>query len=355
MKESKKENRDEHVLYRKYRPQTFKDVIGQDQVVGVLQNSIKLGRVSHAYLFAGSRGTGKTSVARIFARELETADHDLYEIDAASNRGIDDIRELREGVRTVPFDSKYKVYIIDEAHMLTKDAANALLKTLEEPPAHAIFILATTEPEKLPETVVSRCQTFVFKKPHQAVLREFILNIAKKEGFVLESDAGDLIALLGDGSFRDTQGILQKVITASKDKKISLIEVEMVTGAPRGELVMNCLDAIATSDLEKGMSAIHSAAEDNVDMNIFAKLLLERARFVLLLRFSKGSEEMIKSRLSPDVFDRLKNLAGPSGEKINSDTLLKLITAFESVGKSFVPELPLELALVEIVEKSKNN
>lgn len=331
--------------------------------MSVLQNSIKLGRVAHAYLFAGSRGTGKTSVARIFARELGTIDADLYEIDAASNRGIDDIRELREGVRTLPFESKYKVYIIDEAHMLTKDAANALLKTLEEPPAHALFILATTEPEKLPETVVSRCQVFTFKKPHQAVLREFIAGVAKKEGFTLSPDAADLIALLGDGSFRDTQGILQKVITASADKKIFLKEVEAVTGAPRGELVMNCLEAIAEggpAGLEKALSAVRTAADQNIDMDIFAKLLLERVRFVLLLRISNSSasgakaaagsaEAMIQARLSPDVFDRLKNFAGPSGAKIDSSALLKLIDAFEMTGRAFILELPLELAMMGII------
>lgn len=357
----------EFVLYRKYRPQDFSAVIGQDHVVSVLKNSIKLGRVAHAYLFAGSRGTGKTSVARIFARELGTIDADLYEIDAASNRGIDDIRELREGVRTLPFESKYKVYIIDEAHMLTKDAANALLKTLEEPPAHALFILATTEPEKLPETVLSRCQVFTFKKPHQAVLREFISGVAKKEGFTLAPDAADLVAILGDGSFRDAQGILQKVITASADKKISLKEVEMVTGAPRGELVMTCLEAIAEggpAGLEKALSAVRAAADQNIDMDIFAKLLLERVRFVLLLRISNSSaqgigakaaagsaEAMIQARLSPDVFEKLKNLAGAgdSDKRINSAALLKLIDAFELTGRAFIPELPLELTFIEII------
>lgn len=150
----------EIALYRKYRPQKFKDVVGQDHVVKVLQGAIDLGNISHAYLFSGSRGTGKTSIARIFAKEIGTTPNDLYEIDAASNRGIDDIREIRDGVSTLPFESKYKVYIIDEVHMLTKEAFNALLKTLEEPPAHAVFILATTELDKLPEWV-SPVATFI--------------------------------------------------------------------------------------------------------------------------------------------------------------------------------------------------
>ena len=157
----------ESVLYRKYRPQSFKEVLGQEHVVEALEGAIRLGRVAHAYLFSGSRGTGKTSVARILAKALGTSETDLYEIDAASNRGIDDIRLLRDGVSAVPFESKRKVYIIDEVHMLTKEAFNALLKTLEEPPPHVIFILATTELEKVPETIISRCQTFSFKRPRK--------------------------------------------------------------------------------------------------------------------------------------------------------------------------------------------
>lgn len=346
---------DEFVLYRKYRPAKFGEVIGQDHIVSVLKNSIAQGTVAHAYLFAGSRGTGKTSVARIFAREVGTSDHDLYEMDAASNRGIDDIRELREGVQTVPFESKYKVYIIDEVHMLTKEAFNALLKTLEEPPAHAIFILATTELDKIPETILSRCQTFTFRKPHQAVLREFAAATAKKEGFTLDPAAADLVAMLGDGSFRDTHGILQKVIASAgaAAKKISLAEVEAVTGAPKSELVMNVLNAVASRELSPGLTAVRQAADQNIDMNIFAKLLLERVRFVLLLRFSKDAEPMIRDRVLPDQFDHLKKLAAtPAADSgINSGALLKLLDAFDQIGRAFIPELPLELALIEIIGK----
>src|SRR3989344_9526545 len=157
-------------LYRKYRPREWGEVVGQEHIVEALKGALALGRVSHAYLFAGARGTGKTSVARILARALKTADIDLHEIDAASNRKIEDARELREAVLSLPFASPYKVYILDEVHMLTKEAFNALLKTLEEPPKHVVFILATTEIDKLPETIVSRCEIHSFRTPNQKTL-----------------------------------------------------------------------------------------------------------------------------------------------------------------------------------------
>lgn len=169
-------------LYRKYRSKDFSEIKGQDHITSVLSQGITKGSLAHAYLFAGTRGTGKTSVARILATMLGTTERDLYELDAASNRGIDDVRALREEVHTLPFESKYKVYIVDEAHMLTKDAFNALLKTLEEPPAHVIFVLATTELEKLPETIISRCEVHTFKSPLRHVLRDHMIDVAKHEG-----------------------------------------------------------------------------------------------------------------------------------------------------------------------------
>jgi DNA polymerase-3 subunit gamma/tau len=156
-------------IYTKYRPQKWSEVIGQEQVTEVLKESIKNEKIAHAYLFSGSRGTGKTSVARILAREIGTTEKDLFEIDAASNNGVDEIRALNESVTSLPFDSKYKVYILDEVHMLSKPAFNALLKTLEEPPKHVVFVLATTEPEKIPSTVISRCETYSFKTPNRAL------------------------------------------------------------------------------------------------------------------------------------------------------------------------------------------
>jgi DNA polymerase-3 subunit gamma/tau len=278
-------------LYRKYRPENFDEVLGQDHIVRVLKGAISLGNISHSYLLHGSRGTGKTTIARIIARELETKDEDIFEIDAASNRGIDDIRELRDGISTLPFNSKYKVYIIDEVHMLTKEAWNALLKTLEEPPKHVIFILATTEIEKVPETIISRCQVFTFRKPSIGVLANLVENITVKEGFKIDKNSAELVAMLGDGSFRDTHGILQKIMSYSKDKKIDSKEISLVTGAPNNVIVNQFIEALAKSDLAKGLDAIRKASSENVEMTIFLKLILAKLRTALLLRYAKDMKE----------------------------------------------------------------
>ena len=262
-------------LYRKYRPKTWEDVKGQEHIVNVLSSSIENNKVSHSYLFVGSRGTGKTSVARIFAEQIGVGVNDLYEIDAASNRGIEDIRALREGVRVLPFDSKYKVYIIDEVHMLSKDAWGALLKTLEEPPKHVIFILATTEFHKVPETIISRCQIFTFKKPTDAILKDTVTSIAKQEGFELDNGSAELIAILGDGSFRDAEGTLQKILNFSKGKKIKREDVEKITGAPKTLLVNDYISAIATNNLEEGIMIVKQASDENLDMKLFLKLIIQ--------------------------------------------------------------------------------
>lgn len=336
-------------LYRKYRPSKFKDVLGQDHIVKVLEGALKEGNVSHAYLFAGSRGTGKTSVARILAAELGTTEKDLYEIDAASNRGIDDIRELREAVSVLPFDSKYKVYIVDEVHMLTKEAFNALLKTLEEPPAHVLFILATTEIDKLPETIVSRCQSFTFKKPPVSILKDVVTTVAKQEKYTLESSAADLIALLAEGSFRDAHGVLQKIIASSKDKKISVEEVELVTGAPKAKLVNDVLEGISEGVLEKALESVRDAATQNADMKVFMKLLLQKVRAVLLLRHASQLEQALEEQYTEEDFKLLKKLAGDRDSKIRAAALKGLLEAYDLTGRSYIPQLPLELALISII------
>ena len=338
-------------LYRKYRPQNFKEVLGQDHIVKVLQSSIELGKIAHAYIFSGSRGTGKTSVARIFAKEIGTSGNDITEIDAASNTGVDNIRDLNESINTIPFDSKYKVYILDEAHMLSKGAWNALLKTLEEPPEHVIFIMATTEYEKIPETVVSRCQTFSFKKPTQKVLKEVVTAIAKKEGFSLEPASADLVALLGDGSFRDAQSILQKVMGSSKDKKISLAEVVLVTGAPKGEMINDFIRALAENNLELGLQSISQASESNIDLILYFKLVLHKMRAILLLRNLKSAEEGIKEEMTDSDFNFIRAIADQKPSNINSNTLLSLLSYYDMVSKAYLPEMVLELVLTKLIKK----
>lgn len=339
---------EEKVLYRKYRPQSFREVLGQEHVVETLEGAISLGKVSHAYLFSGSRGTGKTSVARILAKVLGTTESDLYEIDAASNRGIDDMRLLREGVSAVPFTSKYKIYIVDEVHMLTKEAFNALLKTLEEPPSHVIFILATTELEKVPETIISRCQTFIFRRPSSNILKEVSERIAKKEGFAIESSAAELVALLADGSFRDAQGILQKAMGASSDKRITLFEVERVTGSPKSSLVNSVIDAIEGKNVALGLRVIGKIAEQNVDTKVFTKLLLAKLRFILLLRNAPDMEPGIRNEVNLEDFEFLKRLATNKESRITSAVLLEFLTMYNLISYTDIPHIPLELAVIKL-------
>jgi DNA polymerase-3 subunit gamma/tau len=342
-------------LYRKYRPETFDEVIGQDHIVKVISGSLGAGKVAHAYLLCGPRGTGKTTIARIIARELGTSANDIYEMDAASNRGIDDIREINENVRTLPFDSKYKIYILDEVHMFTKEAWNALLKTIEEPPEHVIFILATTEFEKIPETIVSRCQSFIFKKPNDALLSGHIKNIAKKEGYKLADGGAELIALLADGAFRDALGTLQKVISFSKDKVIEISEIEEITGAPNTTLVDNFLSALAMSDIEKGFTSIEKAVEQNIDMNVYIKMILYKLRYALILRYVPSMRKSIEKVLGERDMEYLTNLISSKPEHISSSTLAILLEAYQSTKNAFISELPLELALIKILNAENQN
>lgn len=361
----------EHIaLYRKYRPKSFDEVLGQDHIVKVLESSVKEGKVSHAYLFVGSRGTGKTSVARIFAKEIGVSQNDLYEIDAASNRGIEDIRALRDGVRTLPFDSKYKVYIIDEVHMLSKDAWGALLKTLEEPPKHAIFILATTEVHKVPDTIISRCQVFTFKKATEKILKDTVLDIAKKEGYELDLGSAELIAIMGEGSFRDAEGVLQKVLNfaggntdpslrppldkgrvgAGSKSKITREFIEKITGAPKSSLVDDYISAIAEIDLEKGLAAVRKAAEGNLDMNLYFKLIIQKFRMAIILRYAPKLEKEMAGDLGEEDIRFLKELTVEDKKgMLRSKALSVLLEEYGNIDRVFVPELPLELALIKIL------
>jgi DNA polymerase-3 subunit gamma/tau len=336
-------------LYRAYRPQKWEEVRGQEQVTETLKAEVKNGKIAHAYLFAGTRGTGKTTVARILAASLGVSGKDLYEMDAASNRGIDDIRMLREGVYATPFESAYKFYIIDEAHMLTKDAWNAFLKTLEEPPKHCVFVLATTERDKVPDTIQSRCEIHTFKQPTREVLAHAISEVAKKEGFSMERAAAELVALLAEGSFRDALSILQKVLSASSDTKVSVSEVEMVSGAPRGEIVRRIVQGLAEHDSAAALGALESAVSENMDARTLAKLLIHRLRIVLLMRYAPGLAETLGSELTEA--DREMALALSKNAAVNSDMLRAILDAYARMAYAAVPHVPLELAVIDIANK----
>ena len=336
-------------LYRKYRPQDFSEVRDQDHIVTVLEGAIKKGSIPHAILFSGTRGTGKTTLARIFAKAIGTADLDLYEIDAASNRGIDDVRELKEAVHTLPYESEHKVYIIDEVHMLTKEAFNALLKTLEEPPEHVVFILATTEEEKLLDTILSRCQVFRMHSPSRAVLAKIVTDVAAKEGFTLNPDAADLIAIAADGSFRDALGVTQKVIMASGDKIGSADEVAAIIGAPKSAVMQQLIESLHTKNRAGALEAVGLAVESGVDMKLFARVLLEHVRAVMLLRNLPGKKEQILEAFGTDMQTKLEGYAS-GASPLNSHLLLRLLQATELVSRSPIPQAPLEIAIIEVTE-----
>lgn len=343
--------KDENIaLYRKYRPISFDEVIGQDHIVETIKGSFSSGKITHAYLLCGPKGTGKTTIARIIASELKTSASDIYEMDAASNRRIEDARDIRESVRTLPFDSKFKVYILDEVHMLTKEAWNALLKTIEEPPSHVIFILATTELEKVPETIISRCQTFVFKKPTENILTNVISNVAKKEGYRIEEGGAGVIALLSEGSFRDALGILQKVISFSKSNLISLEDILKVTGAPDISLVNEFLLALAHKDIERGYQTINTAVEQNTDMIIFIKMILAKLRYALMFRYAPIMKKGINETISDKDTVFLEELIKDKPEHISSRALSILLESFQAQKFTIIDSLPLELALIKILE-----
>ncbi|MEK7610458.1 MAG: DNA polymerase III subunit gamma/tau [Patescibacteria group bacterium] len=340
-------------LYRRYRPSKFSEVIGQEAAINTLAGSLKLGRTSHAYLLAGPRGTGKTSVARILARELGAEPPDINEIDAASHRGIDEIRALRDAVLTLPFVSPVKVYIVDEVHMLTREAFNALLKTLEEPPSHVVFILATTEINKVPDTIVSRCQTLNFKKPALVDVKKTIEHIAKKEGWKLDAGVADLIALLGDGSFRDAIGELQRVMGASPDKKITLAEVEKVSGAPAGGLALDIVTATVKQDLPAALAAVRALENQSGDVKLFTKMILRLGRFLLLGRLAPAIQEELATEMSPDEVKALRALQTEAGMSVMPTALRELLTAHEEIAHAHIATLPLELALMRIISQDK--
>lgn len=315
------------VLYRKYRPRVFGDVYGQDHVTSTLKNEIKNGRVSHAYLFTGSRGTGKTTCAKILAKAVNCENsidgepcnecevcrgldsgsiYDVVEIDAASNNGVDNIRDLREEANYTPTRGKYRVYIIDEVHMLSTGAFNALLKTLEEPPAHVIFILATTEVHKLPATILSRCQRFDFKRIQPETMSVRLKQVAGAEGISLDDDAAVLIARIADGALRDGLSILDQC--AGRSKNVTSALVSEVAGIAGREALYQLSSAIADKDSNTAMSVISSLYQNSYDMERLCVEMISHFRNFLVVKTVKKSRELIVC--TDDEYDMIKQSAG---------------------------------------------
>lgn len=304
-------------LYRKYRSKKLPEIVGQEHITTTLSNAIKSGKISHAYLFTGPRGVGKTSIARILAHEINNIEYtedsfqlDIIEIDAASNRRIDEIRDLRDKVHIAPTSSKYKVYIIDEVHMLTREAFNALLKTLEEPPKHVVFILATTEVNKLPETIISRTQKFTFRPIYEEDAIKHLESIAKSEKIEIDKDAIKLLAKHGNGSFRDSISLLDQVRSIN-DKKISKQDVEMLIGIVPAEHVENIIEKTLKGKPSDIVATLDKITEDGIAANQIAKQLSRSIRELFISNSANKNlltllEDLINVPNSPEPASALE-------------------------------------------------
>ena len=355
------------VLYRKYRPRVFADVYGQDHVTSTLKNEIKEGRISHAYLFTGSRGTGKTTCAKILAKAVNCPNavdgepcnaceickgldsgtiYDVVEIDAASNNGVDNIRDLREEVNYTPTRGKYKVYIIDEVHMLSTGAFNALLKTLEEPPAHVIFILATTEVHKLPATILSRCQRFDFKRIQPETMAVRLQQVAGLEGMELAPDAATLIARIADGALRDGLSILDQC--AGRSKQITAQLVSEVAGLAGREALYRLSDAVLARDSSAAVEELAQLHENSYDMERLCVEMINHFRNFMMVKTVKKSRELI---ICTD--DEYKHIEASAGQ-FTLAQILRGLDLFQStlvkIKGGATPRIEMEMAFIRLCE-----
>lgn len=360
-------------LYRKWRPQRFEDICGQEQITVTLKNELESSRISHAYLFCGTRGTGKTSTAKLLAKAVnceapnefnpcnvcescisinEGNSIDVYEIDAASNRGIDDIRNLREAIKFAPTMGKYKVYIIDEVHMLTNEAFNALLKTLEEPPEYVLFILATTEPHKLPATILSRCQRFDFRRISNENIVARLKAVCREEGLEVGEDAVKLIARNSDGAMRDALSILDQC-SVYGGKSITYDDVLEVLGIVNSQYLFKISGAVLKEDAGKAIEIIDEVAAGGKDISQFIRDLMIHYRNLLMTKVVSKCEDVID--MSREGIQQLKKLS-EEYDKNNIIRCISILSELENEAKwSVNPKILLEVALVKMCRAGVDN
>lgn len=340
-------------LYRKYRPVSFADVRGQSDAVSYLESIAQSGRVPHAILLTGSRGVGKTTLARIFGKSLGIDAHDIYEIDAASYRKVENMRELLNDVLTLPISSPYKLYILDEVHMLTNESFNTFLKTLEEPPRHVIFVLATTELNKVLPTVLSRCQVIHLKKPSTNVLADQVIDIAKQEEKSISKDHALLLAERANGSFRDALVLLDQILEQSFGKEITDADIQRLGLRASDYLAFEFITALVAKDSDKLFQTLSIVSGDGKNLSEFLNKLLQLMRNVLYVRHSPGLWKAAQEDLSDAHVATIESWS--SQGVVTSDLLARFLRAYEESKRSTIPAIPAELAIIDILSNNTNH